>query len=326
MLNEELNNLKNLKGQISSISSLPTGIISAPFSGLIVSQLKNLLGLEDLIRGLIRKILQNLDICELLNQLPLEEVEKTIKKIISLRNDVIDFINQILQIISSLLSITSIIQTLITVFKLILDLIPIITLAIPSAVPPGIGLPVGLGVTFSSLLAMAKNFITSVESILNVLNTGLIFLSEQLSKIIDILSSITIDLFQCVDKLNETQLNQDNNFLILKEKIRKSSNQEDIIQLNNQLNNIINENFNRLIGTLSPIPNVNLGIQSEEYKGFTFSIKTKNTIEGTPQQYAVALDVRKIQVLEGRPSFASDTKVLIQELKTIIDRQNLSGF
>ena len=36
--------------------------------------------------------------------------------------------------------------------------------------------------------------------------------------------------------------------------------------------------------------------------------------------------MRKIIVLEGKPSFASDSNVLINELKLIIDQQNLSGF
>ena len=81
-----------------------------------------------------------------------------------------------------------------------------------------------------------------------------------------------------------------------------------------------------MIGDLSSIPDIDLGIQRDSYKGFTFDIKVKKTVEGVPQNFAIALDVRGIQILEGLPSFASSTDVLIQELKLIIDRNNLSGF
>lgn len=322
MIEEELSSLGNLKGQLESITNLPTNIISAPFAGLVVSQIKNLLGIEDLIRGLIRDLLQDLDICELINSFPIKEVEAKIKYLYGLRNDIIDFINQIIQIITAVLAITSIIQIIITVFKVILEVIPIVALAIPSAVPPGIGLPVGLGVMFSTLLSKAKDFISSVESVINVINSSLKFLAEQLMKIIDVLSSISLELFECTNKLNEVELNQDNEVIKLKETIKNNPTQNDI----NQLNRITQDNFNRIVGELSPIPNINLGIQPDVYKGFTFDIKIKKTIEGTPLKYAVALDSRKIEVLEGKPSFASDTTLLIQELKTVIDSQNLTGF
>lgn len=63
-----------------------------------------------------------------------------------------------------------------------------------------------------------------------------------------------------------------------------------------------------------------------EYKGFTFEIQldTSNT-EPYPKRFAVARDIRGIIVLKSEPSFASRPEVLIDELKFVIDRDDLKA-
>ena len=60
------------------------------------------------------------------------------------------------------------------------------------------------------------------------------------------------------------------------------------------------------------------------YKGFTFEIK--NDISQNfqyPKRYAIARNVQGIQVLRSESSFASNPSVLIEELKFVIDKDNL---
>lgn len=62
------------------------------------------------------------------------------------------------------------------------------------------------------------------------------------------------------------------------------------------------------------------------YKGFTFEIKYDGLNQTPyPKRFAQALDVKKVVRLKSESSFASDPNVLVEELKFIIDTQNLKG-
>lgn len=60
------------------------------------------------------------------------------------------------------------------------------------------------------------------------------------------------------------------------------------------------------------------------YKGFTFEIKNDTSQNFQyPKRYAIARNIQGIQVLRSESSFASDPSILIEELKFVIDRDNL---
>ena len=63
------------------------------------------------------------------------------------------------------------------------------------------------------------------------------------------------------------------------------------------------------------------------YRGFTFAILEENNprfvVSGNKRRYAVAYDRSGFVVLQSKPSFTLDPEVLIDELKLIIDEQNL---
>ena len=62
------------------------------------------------------------------------------------------------------------------------------------------------------------------------------------------------------------------------------------------------------------------------YKGFTFEIKYDDLNQTPyPKRFAQALDKKKVVRLKSESSFASDPNILIEELKFIIDTQNLKG-
>jgi hypothetical protein len=62
------------------------------------------------------------------------------------------------------------------------------------------------------------------------------------------------------------------------------------------------------------------------YKGFTFEIKYDGLNQTPyPKRFAQALDKKKVVRLKSESSFASDPNVLVEELKFIIDTQNLKG-
>jgi hypothetical protein len=63
------------------------------------------------------------------------------------------------------------------------------------------------------------------------------------------------------------------------------------------------------------------------YRGFTFGILEENdpkfVVAGNKRRYAVAYDRSGFVVLQSKPSFTLDPYVLVEELKLIIDEQNL---
>ena len=79
---------------------------------------------------------------------------------------------------------------------------------------------------------------------------------------------------------------------------------------------------------INPIP-VN-GILDMEYKGFKFAIRENNkpnapSVNGIYRHYAVAIDTNGVEVLKTDSSFTQDTQILIDQLKLIIDTQNLKA-
>jgi len=66
------------------------------------------------------------------------------------------------------------------------------------------------------------------------------------------------------------------------------------------------------------------------YKGFKFAIREETgpkakVVSGNKRHYAVAIDTNDIEVLKSEPSFTLDPNDLIEQLKLVIDRENLIG-
>lgn len=298
---DKLNQMMDL---VESIKKLNITIPANPFSSIGKIFAEKLPLIIKLLRTIINKLLAKLDICELLNSLPLDEVKKVLDFIINLRNKAVEILTKILQIVTSMLGLTSIIQILVSTFKVLLEVLPLALSAIPYPMPPGI--IVNFATFYVKFTAKVKEF----ESLLAAINGVLVAVAGGLQTIIVVLKSISLEIFQCIDKTAEVQSAQEGPG-------------SDINAIRTSLTN-----------RLSPIPSLDLGPQGDidgngsldSYKGFTFTIKVEKTTNGIEQHYAVALDSRGIEVLEGKPSYASDTTVLISELKLVIDQQNLSGF
>jgi hypothetical protein len=79
---------------------------------------------------------------------------------------------------------------------------------------------------------------------------------------------------------------------------------------------------------INPIP-VN-GILDITYKGFKFAVREDNkanapSVNGIYRHYGVAIDTSGIEVLKTESSFTQDTQILVDQLKLIIDTQNLKA-
>tara|TARA_R110000744_G_scaffold380100_1_gene499765 strand:+ start:842 stop:1864 length:1023 start_codon:yes stop_codon:yes gene_type:complete len=308
--------IQQIKDTVEKLKKLKGKIPKNPFIGIKSSMKPMLLKLVKQLKKIALEILKNLPICDLIGILPLEEIKPVVELLIKLRNFIISILTKVMGIVSGVLTLTSILSTLITVFKIIIELIPIVANAIPGQFSTA-----GTGPTLFKVVYKITDLIRDIEIVLELINGALTYVADELGGIIELIIYYTEDIFRCLQRCVQEELSQENPLFATYPNIRTGD-----AALNTQLKQQFQDKFNETVGDVSQIPEIDLGIQSETYKGFTFDIKVKKTVEGTPQNYAIALDVRGIQVLESLPSFASDTNVLIQELKLTIDRNNLSGF
>jgi hypothetical protein len=106
-----------------------------------------------------------------------------------------------------------------------------------------------------------------------------------------------------------------------------------LLPISDVIDQAINDNLDPLeiAGLLSGRGNLGqLGlIEGIIYRGFEFAIYEENdprfVVAGNKRRYAVALDRSGFITLQSRPSFTLDPDVLIEELKLIIDEQNLEA-
>jgi len=75
-------------------------------------------------------------------------------------------------------------------------------------------------------------------------------------------------------------------------------------------------------------PIIKSGLLDITYQGFKFAIREDNkanapSVNGIYRHYGVAIDTNGIEVLKTESSFTQDTQILIDQLKLIIDTQNL---
>lgn len=100
------------------------------------------------------------------------------------------------------------------------------------------------------------------------------------------------------------------------------NNQNQSIKDNLTINNELNLEDSDLINNLQNSESND----TNSYNGFKFEIELDTTSSNRfPKRYAIAKNASGITVLRGEPSFSSNVEVLIDELKFIIDRDNLKA-
>ncbi len=205
----------------------------------------------------------------------------------NLKNNTIALINNSINKLNNLSQIIQQINLYITIFNaiiLILSAIPI-----PTAVPPGIGIPVNLITRIVKTLERANKLVSALNIVLAVASVALENEINELNELILRLKEITQNLTdKTLNNLNEQQLTDLTNFF-------------------------------------SPV-GVD---EFPPYKGFKFQIKTEENkafeVKGNKRRYAVAIDRDGVEVIKSELSFTLDPNDLVDQLKLVIDQRNLQG-
>jgi hypothetical protein len=218
-----------------------------------------------------------------------------------LRNSTLSILNNNERKLLSLQKLVSTINSIITVLNITLSIIILLfTIPKPFGLGPTMPTPIANKVKKLQDLIVALNITLSIlQGILDAKLDDLRDLKQQLKNINDILDNVILN------NLSDSELQS---FISDSE-------------LQSFINNIQNQ------------PN-NFNTQFPEYKGFKFVIKEEETL-GAQQaivvrgnikrRYAVAINRDGVEVLKSEFSFTLDPTDLVEQLKLIIDQQNLQG-
>jgi hypothetical protein len=212
---------------------------------------------------------------------------ETIAIAINLRNNAVTLINSSIKKLDNLQKSISQISTYIAIFTAIVAVLSAIP--IPTAVPPGIGIPVSLITRIVKSLNKAALLIASISVVASIANT--------------ILENEIIKLNDLIERLKAVNV-------LLDGKANLNLNEQQLIDLSNTFLPVTDEEF-------------------PPYKGFKFKIKTEENktfeVKGNKRRYAVAIDRDGVEVLKSELSFTLDPNDLIDQLKLVIDQRNLQG-
>jgi hypothetical protein len=212
---------------------------------------------------------------------------ETIAIATNLRNNAIALINNSINKLTNLQKTITQIQLYITIFSLIISVLS--SIPVPTAVPPGIGVPINIITKITNTLEKANKLISALSIISAI---AVVILENEISKLNDL-----IERLKAVNILLDNQANS-------------NLNEQQLADLSNTFLPLGNEEF-------------------PSYKGFNFKIKEEQNqafvVKGNKRRYAVAIDRDGVEVLKSDYSFTLDPNDLVEQLKLVIDQKNLQG-
>jgi len=215
---------------------------------------------------------------------------ETIAIATNLRNNTITLINNSIGKLSSLQKTISQIATYITIFSTIVAILSAIP--IPTAVPPGIGIPVNVIIKIVKTLERANKLILALNVVLAI---STVVLGNEISKLNDL-----IERLKTVNQLLDLKL---------------------AINLNEQQLADLSNAFLPTDGDFGTYKGFKFAIKEEQTLGAQQAI----VVKGNKRRYAVAINRDGTDILRSELSFTLDPNDLIDQLKLIIDQRNLQG-
>jgi hypothetical protein len=247
-------------------------------------------------------------------------------KIINQRNELVKILTQLKK---QILVIDKTINPLKILLPILNTTVTLLKLS-PIPVPPGT--PLGTIITVGDTLSIAKEKITKIDVSVSAFEIIVEYILKTIDEILLLLKSLDILIETCANKAAQDEANALNGGIGTGAEIGidvgvgtgtgiNDGNAGGTGGNNLLLNNLLNIEDSGLINQLqSPSSN-----NTNTYKGFKLEIVLDDKNDTRfPKRYAVAKTPNGIIVLRGEPSFASSVDVLLDEIKFIIDRDNLT--
>jgi hypothetical protein len=211
---------------------------------------------------------------------------ETIAIATNLRNNAVTLINNSISKLNNLQKTIAQISLYITIFTAVVAILSAIP--IPTAVPPGIGIPVNVITRIVKSLEKASKLIVSLSVVAAIAVT---ILESEISKLNDLIERLKA-VNQLLDDKTALNLNEQ------------------------EFNNLSSAIFNNA-SQFPPYKNFKFNIKEEQNTSFV--------VKGNKRRYAVAINRDGTEVLKSDYSFTLDPNDLIDQLKLIIDQRNLQG-
>ena len=215
---------------------------------------------------------------------------ETIAIATNLRNNAIKLINNSIGKLTNLEKTIAQISLYITIFTTIVAILSAIP--IPTAVPPGIGIPVNVITRIVKSLEKAAKLIVSLSVVTAIAIT---ILEAEISKLNDLIERLK-EVNQLLDSKSATNLNE-----------------QELADLSNA--------FLPVGGEFEMYKGFKFAIKEEQTLGAQQAI----VVKGNKRRYAVAINRDGTEILKSDNSFTLDPNDLIDQLKLIIDQRNLQG-
>ncbi len=289
---------------------------SKNFLGLRYGLDKTVTKVQDSYQDLIKDKRENL--CKRNNN----DLERRIRNLINLLNTLTRVIRSILTVLQKLLKFVSFIKKLLIGLTVLTKVLKFFPLPARWAI---VGMIVKMGDLLAKITFKLKAgllIITGVDLIVNYMTKSLSNLILVIEELIRNLKVIVSQLLDCSKSL---QSEANNTTPPLSDSLANSA------TLRKNLSDDLNGSLDDLTKSLNDLKNQfgTLASSSTSYKGFTFLILEEEVVETSvvaKRRYAVALNANGILTLQGDLSYATDTQVLIDELKLRIDNEGLTGY
>jgi hypothetical protein len=207
-----------------------------------------------------------------------------------LRDNALRAINDVERGLTSITKQVAQYQLYIQIFDAIITVI--LSIPIPTSVPPGIGIPVNFILKLQKLLMKADKIISGISAVISIVLPIL----EDAIFILEDLKLQLLDINSLVDEKT----------------------------INNLSDNQLSTLFNQINNTTKPFEKYkgfDFAIKTEENLGANIAKKIKEF----KRHYAVAIDRDGVDVLKSDYSFTLDPNDLVEQLKLVIDQKNLQG-
>ncbi len=213
-----------------------------------------------------------------------------IRAIIRQRNQLVRQLNNIYKIVRIITKVLKITSALVLGLKIAFQIAKFVPLARPTLLIADAG-------------AIIKRRLEIAGIAVTVLTVIAVVIGATLAAIISLLNSLDFLIQECSEEINPETGEPNIPF----------------VEINDELNNFIDPSTGEVSDTIDPLTGDPL-----PYKGFTFEIKDDISQNfNYPKRYAIARNIQGVQMLRSESSFASNPQILIEELKFIIDRDDL---
>lgn len=277
--------------------------IESKISSIVANQLGRVQG------ALEAQILQqvNTELSKFTNTCPTPD---QIQTIIITRNSLINVINLFQQKTSVFSSYAGSIENIVTALNAVLTIIR--NLPIPTAVPPGIGVPIALTNKYAEILFNLIRFSESLQKDAETISTLVNSVNPFLNNVRNSLNTLDTNLRNCIIDLRNKQLLDQN------QETSQSISEFD------RLLSLLQQDTLSTDDTLIQQNNQATAVNYRSRSGKDYIIEIISEVDNQteiPLRRAVAKNNNGVIVLRGSKSFSSSTQILIDELKFRIDNQ-----